>query len=392
MVTIDTLGDFDIKIQDRSILNSIGNQARLIKLFKYFLTFEGKKILPDTIIDDMWQGEESKDPLSVLRTQICRVRSMFNCKEEYREPFFEINYIDGYYIFQLNNNCNVDFLTMESLIKKHQTSKDKEEVLETCREIMELYKGEYLGELGNDHWVVPIRSRFSRLFVSSLTKYLQLLSEKSMDNQIVLLCEESMGHMPYEEIVHKYYIESLANLGQVRCALNHYTYYTSKMYKDFGESPSKEMLETYKKIKTKSEHVSSNIIINTIDCELKDTKDYNGALICDNFYFRFLYNLKLRTTERDQSNTFVGIITIDKAGYGQLSEADIKYSMTTLLDVIYNGLRKGDVITQWNQNQVLLLLELEEVNLMKLIERLKDNFNLLKRNDKIELNVKFKSL
>lgn len=66
--------------------------------------------------------------------------------------------------------------------------------------------------------------------------------------------------------------------------------------------------------------------------------------------------------------------------------------MVTLLDVIYCSLRKGDVITQWNDNQLLLLLDLEEVNLMKLIDRLKEKFNAMVNNEKIELNIKFKSL
>lgn len=293
VITIDTLGDFDIKIQDESILHSIGNQTRLIKLFKYFLTFEGKKILPDRIIEEMWHGEDSKDPISVLRTQISRIRSMFNCKETYEEPFFEINYIDGYYLFQLNNNCTVDFLMMETYIKKHQTSKDKEEVMETCKKVIELYKGEYLGELGNDDWVVPIRSRYNRLFISSLTKYLQLLSEMSMDNQIIAICEQAMGHIPYEEIIHIYYIESLVNLGQIRCALNHYTYYTSKIHNDLGAKPSNKLVSVYKSIRVKEQHLSSNIVLGTLDNELKECNDQNGALICDNFYFKFLYNIQI---------------------------------------------------------------------------------------------------
>lgn len=393
VITIDTLGDFDIRIQNESILHSIGNQTRLIKLFKYFLTFEGRKILPDKIIDEIWQGDESKDPLNVLRTQICRIRTMFNCKKDTVEPFFEINYIDGYYLFQLNSNCNVDFLMMESLIKKNQISKDKEETMDTCKKIIELYKGEYLGELGNDNWVVPIRSRYSRLFISSLTKYLQLLSEISMDNQIISICEHAMGHIPYEELIHIYYIQSLANLGQIRCALNHYTYYTSKIYNELGAKPSNKLVATYKSIKIIENQISSNIVLGTLDNELKDCDDHSGALICDNFYFKFLYNFKYRTIERNKENVFVGIITIDKVGYGQLSQEDTKYSMLNLLDITYHSLRKGDVITQWNQNQILLLLlGLEEENLFQLIERLKTKFSKMIRNDKVNLNIKFQQL
>lgn len=393
MIMIDTLGDFDIKVQDESILHSIGNQARLLKLFKYFLTFEGRKLLPDRIIEDMCQGVESNDPLCVLRTQISRVRSMFNFKNDYLEPFFEINYIDGYYQFKLINNCRVDSLMMESYTKKLQCTKDEEEVMELCKEVIDLYKGEYLGELNDDNWLIPIRSRFNRLFITSLSRYLQILVDRNMYSQVISICEESMLNIPYEEIIHTYYIEALANIGQVRCALAHYTYYTSKMYNDLGTLPSTKMVSVYKKIKLRDESVSPNLALSTLDNELKDCKDYVGALVCDNFYFKFLYNFKSRTSERNKESVFVGIITLDKNGYGQLTQEEMKSSMSTLLDITYNRLRKGDVITQWNENQVLLmLLGIEEINLTKLIENLKEKFNYMINDEKITLNIKFKKV
>ncbi|NMA48723.1 MAG: hypothetical protein GX947_02960, partial [Tissierellia bacterium] len=73
MVKIYTLGDFDIRIDDKSILQSIGNQQRLMKLFKYFLTFNGKKVLPENIIEDICEEENFKEPLKMLRTQISRL-------------------------------------------------------------------------------------------------------------------------------------------------------------------------------------------------------------------------------------------------------------------------------------------------------------------------------
>lgn len=393
MVKISTLGDFDIKIDDISIMESIGNQPKLMKLFKYFLTFHDKKLLPENIIEDIWGDENFKDPLNVLRTQISRVRKIIDLKKYNIESFFNINYVDGYYVFKLTNNCTVDFIQIESCNNKYNKLEDEDKMLVTCKQSVKLYRGEYLGELGDEDWLIPIRSRLDRLYIKSLTNYLKLLKEKAMDNHIVSICEDAMLHKPYEEIIHIYLIESLINLRKDRQALNHYKYYTSKIYSELRETPSNEMKNLYRKIKSNEDKMFSNISLNTIDNELKYDYESNGALLCDNYYFKFLYNLQLRNNERNGTDSFIGIITIDHSGYRQLSEDDIKESMNTLLDIIYHKLRKGDVLTQWNQNQILLLLySLEEKNIEKVVERLNNKFKELINNKKVILNIKFKKI
>lgn len=393
MIKIYTLGDFDIQIDDVSILQSIGNQPRLMKLFKYFLTFQGKKLLPENIIEDIWKEDNFKDPLNVLRTQISRVRNMIDFEKYKKEPFFDIIYIDGYYLFKLHNNCIVDFLVMQSCIEKYNTLKDREDVMEACKQGIELYKGEYLGELGLEDWLIPIRNRFDRLYVNSLSQYLQSLKGMSMDNHIVSICEEAMSYKPYEDIIHIYFIESLLNLGQTRYALNHYKYFTTKMYNELGISPSNKLKELYKKIKSKEDKSSIIVNLTTLDGELRDYDNFEGALLCDKHCFQLLYNLELRFNERNKRDAFVGIITIDKSGHRQFVQREMEGAMSILLDIVYHRLRKGDVINQWNENQLLLLLfSLKEVDLEEIIDRIKKNFNDLIKNDKMSLNIKFKNI
>lgn len=393
MIKIYTLGDFDIKIEDKSILQSLGNQPKLMKLFKYFLTFQGRKLLPENIIEDIWQDENFKDPLNVLRTQISRVRNMIDLKKYGIESFFYINYLDGYYLFQLEDNCSVDFMQVESCMEKYNSLKDKDAIMEACKLGIKMYKGEYLGELGDEDWLIPVRSRLDRLYIKSLSSYLQLLKEDSMDNHIVAICEEAMRYRPYEEIIHVYFIEALINLGQNRYALNHYRYYTSKIYSELRESPSNKMKILYKRIKSKEGRTTSPIDLDTLEDELSDSGELKGALLCDNYYFKFLYNLEIRNVERCNKKVFTGVITIDSTGHRPLSEEDMKDSMSILLDIIYERLRKGDVLTQWNQSQVLLLLySLEEENIETVAKRLDNRFKELIKNQKIGLNIKFKKI
>ncbi len=394
MVKIYTLGDFDIRIDDKSILQSIGNQQRLKKLFKYFLTFNGKKLLPENIIEDICEEENFKEPLNMLRTQISRLRNIIDFEKHNIEPFFTITYIDGYYVFQLEKNCWVDFIEMENCIDSHNKGLDKDEIIEICKRGVNLYKGEFLGELGYKDWLIPVRNRLDRLYVNSLIQYLQVLKEKSMNNHIISICEEAIIFKPYEERIHIFFIESLVNLGQNQYALNHYKYFTTKMYNDLGEVPSNRLKDLYKKIKSREEKNYSFISLGVLDEVLAESNHLEGALICDNSYFKFLYNFKKRLKQRQiEDDVFLGIITVEKTGYIEKMDDNIKSAMLILLDIIYIRLRNCDVITKWNDKQLLLMLSsLKEEDIESIIDRFKIYFDSKKPNDNIALNIKFKKI
>lgn len=63
---ISTLGVFDIKLNNVSVLQESNRSYRLYKLLQYFITFKNEKILADTIIDNIWEEHESYDPLICL--------------------------------------------------------------------------------------------------------------------------------------------------------------------------------------------------------------------------------------------------------------------------------------------------------------------------------------
>jgi len=54
-LNIYTLGDFDITYGENSILKESGRSYKLFKLFKYLVTFRGRKLLPETIIESLWE-------------------------------------------------------------------------------------------------------------------------------------------------------------------------------------------------------------------------------------------------------------------------------------------------------------------------------------------------
>ena len=146
MLKICTFGDFDIKRDGESILNNANYPYRLIKLFKYLLTFKDKKLTPERIIDDLWSEEYFIDPKKVLRTQISRLRKGIKTGDG-DQVFFEIVFSYGYYIFHLNNEeVLLDVDIFEKAIEKGNrlVEENLKEAISEYKEALSMYKEDSL--------------------------------------------------------------------------------------------------------------------------------------------------------------------------------------------------------------------------------------------------------
>ncbi|WP_422485123.1 bacterial transcriptional activator domain-containing protein [Gudongella sp. DL1XJH-153] len=396
MVEIYTLGNFDIRFNDVSILQSIGSKHRLIKLFKYLLTFEGKKLLPEDIIEDLSQDEYA-EPLNALRTQISRVRGMFPLETYGVVPFFSIDFIDGYYIFKLSIDCFVDFIYMQKCIQREEIQGTAEQY-DNCEEIVRLYKGRYLGELGDQEWLIPVRNRFDRLYIKNLTKYLQYLMNNRLFNRVLTICEEAIIYKPYEEILHIYYMEALEALGENKSAINHYSYCTTRLYRELGESPSDRMKDFYKRVKINNNHNNHNnhnsiIHMDSLSNDLHLNNDRGSALVCDMKQFEFIYNYEKSLLEREKWDVFLGILTLDHFGVVRNDGNNFEENTRQLINSMQYNLRKGDVLAQWNCNQALILLKASgECDIKCVIERIQNCFQNVISNENIALNIKLRKI
>lgn len=389
MIEIITLGNFDIKYQNVSILHDIGNKHRLMKLFKYLLTFQGKKLLPEKIIEDLWEDEYA-EPLNALRTQISRVRSMLSLEVFGEKPFFSITYIDGYYVLKLSDECFVDFLHLENCIKEVESG-DSNNLYSNCRGIIGLYKGEFLGELGNEDWLIPVRRRFERLYIKHITKYLQHLLDKGKFNEIITICEEALIYEPYEELLHVYYMEALAAIGDNKSAISHYSYCTTLLYREFGESPSNKMRDIYKKIKNNNNN--KLIHIETLMKQITNYTEREGAIICDIRQFEFILEYEKSLQDRENRDIFLGILTLDQIGLVENKECDLKVTTRHFMKFLQNNMRKGDILSKTNSNQLLVLFKTSDNCCINCVmERINNCFQELHCHKNMDLNIKFKKI
>lgn len=393
---INTFGGLEMKVGGQSVLEESNRTYRLYKLFQYFLTFRNKKILPETIIENLLSDSESVDPKNVLRTQIFRIRKIIKSllpDDISENDYLNINFVNGYYCLEVGKSVVLDIDEFESLINLgdlEYSNNSFDNTISLYENAVKLYKGSYLSENGYEVWVVPTRNYYQRLYLKTLYKLLNLLKEKEQYDQIIYLCEEALLIEPYEEDIHMYLIEAMLKLGQSKNALSHYEYTILLMEKEVGAKPSEKFIDLFKKIQRSNSKRETDIF--SIKKRLDDCP-LDGALHCDYEYFKFLYNAQRRRELRDNEHDFLGLITLNTGINYHLNNKKLSYWSNSMINILTGTLRKGDAFTFWNENQILILLHNVKENGVEQVEtRLKNKIKEYFEHDNYHMNISFKPL
>lgn len=395
---ISTFGDFDIKIDGNSVLKKSKRTNKNLELLKYFITYRNRKLVPETIIDNMWPGMDFIDPKNTLRTQIFRLRKNLNEMSSAVKKDcacnFDIAFENGFYVFKVDDCCIVvadrfeDGINKADLIRK----KDSDKAIEIYRDIINLYKGEYLSENPYSEWVFTIRSRYHRLFVQSLLRLLELLKSNDDFVEIIDIYERTVTYEPFEESLHIYFLESLIELKEYKNALSHYNYITGRMYREMSIRPTPMLKSIYRRILSDGEENQETDLIH-VEKKLANDDKLDGALFCDIDYFKTIYKLERRKTLRTGNIKFSGLISIVQQNGGNFSDVDKEAASNTLKSVLLKSLRKGDVFSWWNPCQmVVLLTDVIEANLQLISKRIKKRFGDEIHSEKITIKITFQSV
>ena len=283
----------------------------------------------------------------------------------------------------MNKNI-IDIDEFESIIKQadSELEQDIDKAVDLYQKALKLYKGLYLFDNSYEVWLVPTRNYYQRLYLKTLYKLVDILKENNENEKIITLCEEAILIEPYEENIHINLIDAMLALGQQKSALKHYENSLNLMEKEFDAKPSTHFIGALAKIQSYSVR-DANANIASLETDLEE-KSLLGAMQCNAESFKFLFNLQKRKSLRDDEKDYICIISVnwnrDKNPKG-------------MSELLRNNLRKGDVFTFWNQNQILLMLHNMKESGVNVIEnRIYDNLKNYTKLNSSDINMDFQAI
>ena len=357
-IEIYTLGEFKVKSNGEILSPQDRLNDKPWLLFKYLITERGKNLHPEAITNELWPDQDFKNPKHTITNLVYRLRKNLNSKESSCQ-----------YIVNCQSRCYFNkeatyWLDIEEFInlckKANLVSGNKPlAAMKFYEQAVNMYNGDYLPEIPYHDWVIPSRNNYHWYFVENVIDYLKLLKEYERYEKIIEVCEKSFNIEPLEEEIHTAYMEAMLNLGKTGHARSHYKYATELFNKNLDVTSMPKLEELYK-------NKANQNYLNVIQDKLNERDNIKGAFICKTDIFRMIYKLEKRRAERSNKPIILASV---RFGNKDVLEDNIYY----IEKILERELRKGDIITRWDEDQYLmLLLDISKPNVSNVLKRLSD--------------------
>ena len=374
ILNVYTLGRFEVVRDGCSLIMNSAGLKKVWELYKFMLTHKDRSFTPESLMDQLWVSEEYSDPRSTLRKQMYRLRKALG-EDTAEENNKTILFTNGYYRWNEQVSIKMDAEIFESYVKNGDDQKEKspEAALQSYKDALNLYVGDYLPECTNQYWVYTARNHYRRLYIKTVMNMIELLKAREAYDEILELCQKAIQIDVYEEVFHINLLEAFMVSGEFRQAFEHYEYITGFYEREMGISPSDEMRAVYKRLLASQSR--AKVESNFCDVLEKDIC-YDNAFYCEPEVFKSIYELERRRSQRQNTCFSVGIITVNPIKGYTYSQNELR--MNKIKQLLLQHLRKGDILTCWNYRQFAVLLpgvndELTEKVLKRIINPEKED-------------------
>lgn len=339
---IYTFGDFDVKYKGNSIIYKFNNSPQIFNLFMFFIAHRHRVLSAEFIEENLWEDKEYQDSKNVIKGQIFRLRkiirqiSLEECNGELEE-YIEIKFKSGGYTLILKGDYFIDneeFQENIKIIKRFEES----QIIDLERNIhtLDLYKNHFISNLSYNHWILPIRNYYKRLYIDLVECTIKLLKKIDNDKMILSILEYSILIEPFEESFHFEFIHILLKQNKYKEALEHYKYFKDRLEKQLDIMPSQFMEDLYNII---CESFKSKDVIESLREPLEgEIEILESRKRCDKNTFE--RNLKLAKEQRtiNEINSSLVKVSLDKSigkNYNRVLQSLIKS-----IDI---SIRKSDI-------------------------------------------------
>ncbi len=372
---IFTLGNFFIFRDNVLISESSGRSRRMWEVFKFLLANRGKSFFPEEILNLLWPDKEYSDPNMVMRVQMHRLRQSLKTNGEGESLASNLVFSRGRYQWENRVDCWIDteeFERLSGLAAAGDTS-GGEESIKLYREAIKLYGGDYLPESSSSGWAAPFKVYYRELYLNCVFELIELLKKKRAFTEIIKICEKALLIDYFEEHLHIKLIEAFLAKGMAARARAHYDEATMIFYREMGIIPSDTLKNLYRIAGQKAG--AFELDLDTIQEGLSSQESAKGSYLCDPELFRYFYKLERLRSERSGKAAQLCLLTLTGTHYQGPPAALLEKVMDRLRQVILGSLRKGDIVTCWNEAQFLILLPgVNREQAVGVLERIENNY------------------
>lgn len=347
------LGDFSLRSGDLVLSGDKVRGKQIWNFLEYIMVNRHKEISMDGLMQALWRDDEIDDPANALKNLAYRLRNTLKQSLGLSQDY--VVYKHGVYVWNQDIPCVIDVDEMEAEYKAaRQKDIDEDELLIHYKNIIELYKGNFMPQSSFKEWVVPLTVYYQRIYMEVVAAYCEILLKHGDFKTVEEVCRRAIAVDPFTEMNHALLIKAFIGLKHHEKAIDHYNYVNRLFYDELGVRPSDLITGLYHDAANKSVAVERDI--SRIKEELKEAEEIKGAVYCNYEEFKMIYHLEARAALRSGKSAFIALITVTGKGKRELSRSDFDSTFEKIKNSIVSSLRKDDIVTRYGRTQFLLML------------------------------------
>ena len=347
------LGGFSISQGDNQIDDG-NNRARKVWLLLSYLIYHrrSRKTQEDFLAALQIDSSEIDDPSNRLKALFYRARAQLDQLGDGIGHQL-ILYKDGHYSWNPEAAMTLDAEEFDTLYTKALATTGQEQ-LDAFRQLLTIYRGDFLPKLATESWVIPIHAYFHRRYLDVVERTLPLLEEQGLWQEASSVCDQALRLEPYSEGLYQHRMRYLIAAGNRQEAVQTYETMSELLFDTFGVMPSDESRRLYREA---SKEVSdTSVPPEDLRSNLKESGETKGAVFCEYDFFRLLYQVQARAIIRSGDVVHIALLSIHGAGKAPLARRSLDRAMENLQALAISNLRQGDVVTRCSASQLILML------------------------------------
>lgn len=362
-VKIKMLGGLSIKIDETEIVEENMKFKKHWILFVYLISHRHMYISNETLISNIWNDECLSNPINTLKNCVYNLRK--NLSSISKDCGNLIIYSNGLYHWNNDVDLYLDIEHFESLYTNvFDINISDSERLSYCKDIMKIYKGDFIPQLNYEQWGLQFSIYYRKKFTEVALKYCELLMNSHNYNEVLSTTNFLTFLDPYNEDMYVYMFKAMEKMKLYTAIINKYSLLNDKFQKELNVGLSETIKNIYNKVLTNSQIIKDDILL--IKEELselsKTDNEIEGAFYCSYDVFKEVYQLMSRSFHRDSNNSILIILLTLTDVEGNIPKDELLSNAMNRFNIAINtALRKGDIFSKYSKSQYILMLSVNDI-------------------------------
>ena len=351
-IEVRLLGGCIIRHGDELIETLPQRSKKGTALMTYLIMHRGQPMPAPRLIRELWNRRQNVNPENALKTMVSRLRAMLG----EISPTLSACVASGQGAYWWENQPGVfvdvlEVLSMHDRLKQEMTESER---VTCCQQLLSLYAGDLYQpeDMLNSS---TSASQLHRIYLDTALSLIELKRKREAWSDILSISDAALKIDDMDEPLQIERLRALVQLHRTNEAMNEYRQITERERRLLDAEPGEDLQSFYRQMSQAGSSLRYNLDV--LRARLTEDGDVQpGPFFCEMETFREFYQIQMRNLERLGSTMFLGLIMLGDGNADSMDPIVYKGAMAALEEILRRNLRRGDIVTRFDEYAMALLL------------------------------------